>query len=121
MSADQVAEMAPLVREVFAAGADDAAEWCATFEVVGNASAWAQVTASSLNLAYPFADAPLLRLADVVRPLPEVELVGWEAGKYATFSFGSASASVVARAVDDALTLLFALGDYSVDGQLEQL
>jgi len=123
MSADQIAEIAPLVREVLSASAQQAPgpEWCATFEVVGNSSAWAQVTASSVNFAYPHEDAPRVRLESVLSRLPDIELLSWEPGQYATFSFGPASATAVARVVDEALALLFELDEYSVDGQLERI
>jgi len=61
MSADQVAEIAPLVREVFDHARENPATGevlCATFEVVENSDAWAQVTQTELNVAYPFDHSP---------------------------------------------------------------
>jgi len=123
MSADPIAAMVPLIREVLSAASDPAAssEMCATFEVTSNTAAWAQVTPGSLNIAYPFADAPLERLAPILDALPDVQLVAFEASKYATFSFDSVAPVVLARVIDDILVLIFALDDYSVDGQLERI
>jgi hypothetical protein len=123
MSADQVAEIAPLVREVLNAANKEAtgSEWCATFEVVGNSAAWAQVTASVINVSYPHRDEPYKRLEGILSRLPDAHIVSWEPGQYATFSYGPATAMVIAQVVDEALTLLFQLPDYSVDSRVERL
>lgn len=124
MSADQVAEIAPLVREVF----DHASEnlttdgvLCATFEVVGITAAWAQVTPNELNIAYPMDQSPESELHEIMQGLPASKLLSWEANKFATWSFGSTKAGEVAKVLDLLLTKLFSLGDYSLDGQLERL
>lgn len=124
MSADQVAEIAPLVREVLAAASSGAAadtELCATFQVVDNSSAWAQVTAGHLNVAYPFEDAPMKRLDGVFSQLSDVVLVAWQPGNFATIAFGPASALSIAKVVDATLSRLFAVEDYSINGMLERL
>jgi hypothetical protein len=124
MSADQVAEITPLIREVFEhARENPAAEetLCATFEVVESSDAWAQVTPTELNIAYPARNSPDVELREVMQKLPAGQLQSWEPEKFATWSFASFSATDVAKVVDLALTKLFNLGDYSLDGKIERL
>lgn len=124
MSADQIAEIAPLIREVFAHAREHQAQdgdLCATFEVVGVTDAWAQVTPAELNVAYPSDRFPDEELGEILRGLPAAQLVSWEPNTFATWSFVSEEPREVAKVVDQVLAKLFDLGDYSVDGQLERL
>jgi len=113
MSADQIAEIAPVIREVF--GAPDEHALCATIEVVGVADAWAQVTADTVNIAYPSSEDPANRLSALVGAHPCSGISEWEPMKFATFSFTRDRPQVIARFVDGLLRELFRLDDYSVD------
>lgn len=124
MGADQVAEIAPLVREVFAHAREHPSKdevLCATFEVVGVKDAWAQVTPTEINIAYPLSHPPGEELGDMIGSLPAAELVEWQPETFATWSFACEEPLKIAKVVDQLLIKLFALGDYSVDGQLERL
>ena len=124
MSADQIAEIAPFIREVFEYARQHPAarrDLCATYDVVGVNDAWAQVTARELNVAYPLENSPEEELRQVVQRLPAARLISWEAGRYATWSFVSTNAAEVAEVLDQVLSHLFELGDYSVNTQLEHL
>lgn len=119
MSADQIAEIAPLVREVLQAAGDP--NLCATFEVVGNSDAWVQVTAESINVAYPSSEEPLLHLGALVSAHPCSGVIAFEPTKFLTLSFHPDRPQVIARFVDALLSSLFGLGDYSVNGSIEEL
>ena len=121
MSADQVAEISPLIREVMSDTEGTGNGLCATFEVEGNVAAWAQVTKSEFNVTYPLSKPPAEELLEVNRALPSAELLSWQPDKFATWSFVSSEPRVVAKVVDQALAHLFGLGDYSVNGQLVRL
>ena len=116
MSAFQVAQIAPTVRRILDSPGEG---WCATFEVVGVDNAWAQVTKGTLNLAYPFANAP--NVADVVAHLPKAALTSWEANTFVTFEFQNGSAEAIARAIDHLFTKFFQRSEYSVDSRIEDL
>jgi len=49
MGADQIAEIAPALREALAGGPDT----CVTFEVMGAPEKWVQFVGGTLNAAYP--------------------------------------------------------------------
>ena len=116
MSADQIAQIAPAVREVLEGAGDG---WCATFELVGVDDAWAQVMKGSLNLAYPFSEPP--NVADVVASLPGATVASWEAEKFVTYSFDGTNAQAVALTIDRLFTKFFACGDYAVTSRVEDL
>jgi hypothetical protein len=88
MGADQIAQLRPPIREVFAAGPrTNSANCCATFEVDGHPYVWAQVTFDEVNVVYPLANEPTEELAKYEQiPVIAVELTDWEASKFATFS-----------------------------------
>jgi hypothetical protein len=88
MGADQIAQLRPPIREVFAAGPrSNSANWCATFEVDGHPYVWAQVTFDEVNAVYPLAGEPTEELARHEQiPVNAVELTDWEPSKFATFS-----------------------------------
>jgi hypothetical protein len=125
MSAHQIAEIAPFIREAFEYARRHPAakkDLCATYDVVGVEGAWAQVTSSKeMNVAYPRENSPERELGHVIKHLSGAKLISWEERKYATWSFTSANATEVAKVLDQVLAYLFNLGDYSVDAQLEQL
>lgn len=121
MSADQIAEIAPMVREVFVAAAAGTQTLCATFQISGAAGAWAQVTAGELNVAYPRWTHPGDELREILAALPFARLIAWEPGRYATWSFSNPEPRNIAAIVDRMFQKLFSPGDYSVDCQLEIL
>jgi len=124
MRSDQIAEIAPFIREMFEAALNPTSgskELCATFEVVGVSGAWAQVTRRQLNIAYPPEASPELELGEILSLLPTATLIEWEPNKFATWSFFSDNPREIAKVVDAMLTTLFQLGDYSVDVQLEDI
>jgi len=57
LGADQIAEIAPAVREVLDAAAQGR-ELLATFQLGGNATRWVQFTGGALDFAYPSAEDP---------------------------------------------------------------
>jgi hypothetical protein len=118
MSADPIAEMSPMVREVFEAPSDG---MCATFEIVGNPDAWAQVTKSTINAAYPLDIAPESHLLEILAGLPGSTVADWEANTFVTLTFELTSPKEVAKAVDRLFRKFFDVGEYSVDCRVEDL
>ena len=88
MGADQIAELRPPIREVFAAGPPTpSANWCATFEVNRQPNVWVQVTFYLVNVFYPVTRKPTEEIAmHELVPADAVKLIAWEQNKYATFS-----------------------------------
>jgi hypothetical protein len=87
MSADQVAEVHPAIREVFEAAAGGE-EWCAKFEVSTDPTLWIQVTSDSLNMAYPYEELPnVLLLQSGITQSDHFTLLDWSPHSYATFSY----------------------------------
>lgn len=124
MSADQVSEIAPLIREVFNHVSEKSANseaLCATFEVVGESDAWAQVTSTELNVSYPRSHSPEGELREIIQKLPSAQLLSWEPMKFATWSFVSVTPTEIAKVVDQVLAKLFNLDDYSLNGQIVRL
>jgi hypothetical protein len=119
MSADQIAEMAPIIREVLEAPSES--NLCATFEVVGNGDAWAQVTPNSINVAYPSNEAPEVRLVTFLGRSLCTGISDWEPLKFVTFTYARDRPQVVARFVDSLLADLFKLRDYSVNAEIQEL
>ncbi|MCC7386883.1 MAG: hypothetical protein IT384_33915 [Deltaproteobacteria bacterium] len=120
MGADQIAELRPPIVEVLAAR-DEGEDFCATFELSGDASSWVQVTSDCINGAYPHQDEPSEFLDP---PLHSVIVQAWEPGKSVTLGFDSSlSAREIAVLVDSFFErVLGCLGrDYSVDVTLERL
>ncbi len=119
MSADQIAEIAPLIREVL--GAPSKVTLCATFEVTGNSDAWAQVTATAINIAYPSEQEPQERLAALLSSSTCTGISDWEPMKFVTLTYGPDRPQAIARLIDGLLSELFQLNDYSVDASIEEL
>jgi hypothetical protein len=118
MSADQIARISPMVRKVFESPSEG---MCATFEIVGKRDAWAQVMKGTLNAAYPLENPPESHLRDILGSLPGAIVTDWKAKSFVTVMFDSATPSDVAKAIDGLFERLFGVGDYSVDGRLEDL
>jgi len=108
MGSDQIAEIAPGVREALAGGAS----LCVTFEVTGDPGRWVQFTAGTINAAYPHSDAPGLRLAG----LEALAVKEWEPNKCVTGTLALEDAKSIAGWIDRYfLEVLDCASDYSVD------
>ena len=119
MSADQIAEIAPLVREVL--GALEGQALCGMIEVEGVRDAWAQVTADAINVAYPSTEDPARRLSSLVSSHPCAGVAEWESMKFSTFSYTPDRPQVIAKFIDSLLRELFGLRDYSVNVSIFEL
>ena len=114
MGSDQIAEIAPGVREALA----DGPSWCATFMVSGNPDRWVQFTAGTINAAYPTHEAPESRLGE----LESFALKDWAPNKYITGILALEDARSVARWIDHYFVAILGCDwDYSVDLLLEPL
>jgi hypothetical protein len=112
MSADQISEIAPGVRE--ALGAPD---FCATFEVAGHADKWVQFHDGALNAAYPRAEHPSAVLATLGGELQE-----WAAGVSLTVALTASDGRTIAKWIDRYFeTVLGAPEDYGVDVRHERV
>ncbi len=105
MSANQIAEMEPGISKVYEgiSGPDDPPTSCCTLEAttLSGAEVWVQVMPGTINMSYPFAEEPLgLLHTQGVRTPPDIYLVDWSAGEYATFGFGDISPEDHANLVD---------------------
>lgn len=125
MGADQVAAIRPLIVELEDAASEGTGiEYCARFTVPGREAVWAEVLLRSVNFAYPFADAPIERLArsGLAAPLG-LALQEWQPGLFATVAFDDrATSREVARFVDGILGVLLGCGeDYPVDAEIVRL
>ncbi len=114
MSADQIAEMSPAIREVIEGGDD----FCATFEIVGAPASWVQFTHRAVNAAYPRATEPSALLAT----FGCVILEGWDANKFLTVRMPSADARGVATWIDQYFEkVLKAKTGYALNVKIEKL
>jgi hypothetical protein len=114
MSADQVAEIAPPIREALAGGPG----LCATFVVSGQSQAWLQFVDGVINAAYPAAAEP----ASVLAELGSATLQNWEAGKYLTAALVLGDARAIAKWIDGYFEKVLSAGsEYALDVSLERL
>lgn len=112
MSADQISEIAPAVREAL-----EAPEICATFEVAGQADKWVQFHAGTLNAAYPRVEHPLAVLAAFGGALQE-----WALGVSLAVALPAKDGRTIAKWIDRYFeTVLGASEDYGVDVRLERV
>ena len=114
MSADQVAEIAPGIRESIAGG--DAL--CATFTITGDSSRWVQFVGGVINAAYPYPTDP----AAFITQLGAGVVESYEAGQYVTVRMTTVDVDAIARWIDAYFEqALGALSNYSVHCRLERL
>ncbi len=114
MSADQVAEISPAIREVLA-GAPDL---CATFEISGEADSWIQFSGGVVNAAYPHVVDP----SELVAAIGNARVQEWESGKFLTVHIPNLDARNIAKWIDQYFEkVLHAKGNYSVDVRIESL
>jgi hypothetical protein len=112
MSADQIAELAPGVREALADSA-----YCATFEVSGLPDMWVQFHDGVLNAAYPYESNPTSLLAELGGSLEE-----WEAEQFVTVELGTDDVRTLAKWIDAYFVqVLHAEADYAVDVRIERM
>jgi len=118
MSANQIAEIRPAIREVI----EGAPETCATLEVAGAPGKWMQVVDRTINAAYPHEDHPQQRVSTLPW-LGALKLTGWEAGKFASFELHDLDVTALARWIDAYFVGVLACpaGAYHLDVSLQKL
>ena len=128
MSADQIAELARSISQVNegVASPDDEPKSICTFEstTASGAPVWIQVLPGNVNMAYPFTEEPLglLRQRGVRCP-PDLYLVEWIAGEYASFGFSDIPARDHASFIDQLFVKILGCEDesYSFKATIEPL
>jgi hypothetical protein len=112
MGADQLAEIAPMVREVMAGGDS----WCATFEVSGDSSRWVQFMVGTINAAYP-------RMNDeCVKAFGACDVVDWAPLNFVTVEIERSEARTIAMWIDRYFAeILDCNGECSIDCRIEKL
>lgn len=87
---------------------DGAPARLATISAPGEAGerAWIQVMAGSINMAWPFAEAPAARLARTVSGATALTLIEWRAGSHAAWDTGALRPDAVATIVDALFAML---------------
>lgn len=93
----------PHVREVLVA-ADRGEDFCAMYELKGDAEVWIQVTSDQINMAYPFDDEPTARIErEEVGGHEKLALALWEPNTFATFDYDPDASSLDVAALVDQL------------------
>jgi hypothetical protein len=112
MSADQIAEIRPAMREAI----EGAPDTCITFEVAGVPSKWMQVVDRTINAAYPHDDHPQNKLT-AMPALPGLKVAGWEARKFATFELPGLDVTILPGWIDAYFINVLACtaGEYHLD------
>jgi hypothetical protein len=114
MSSDQVAEIAPAIREALAGGPD----LCATLEVSGTPSSWIQYVGGLVNAAYSSAKDP----SDLIAKIGGASLKSWEPEKCITVAMASDDPRTIAKWIDRYFeSVLLAQPDYAIDVTLQNL
>ena len=114
MGSDQIADIAPGVREMLAGGP----AWCATFEISSDPDRWVQFSPGIINAAYPHNEAPESRLGE----LGSFTLEEWEPNKYVTGKLALEDARSIACWIDRYFAAILDCDwDYSVDVLLQRL
>jgi len=112
MSADQIAEISPGVREALADSA-----FCATFEVSGQSDKWVQFHDGVLNAAYPHESNPASLLAELGGSLEE-----WAAEQFLTVKLATEDVRTLAKWIDAYFARALNAGaDYTVDVRIERM
>jgi|SRR5215467_9426393 len=114
MGSDQIAEIAPGVREALAGGPS----WCVSFKITGDPNRWVQLTGDTINAAYPYVEAPGARFD----ALGSFAVTEWEANKFVTGTLVLEDARSIARWIDRYFAEVLGCDwDYSVDWVIEDL
>ena len=119
MPADQVAFIAPMIREMLQEGDG----WCVRFSQEGNDSNWIEVAGSVLNIKYPHDQNPVGLLKTLgVESAESLITASWSAGVYATLEAPDREIYSLAKYVDQIFERVLGLGgDYDVDAEIFQL
>lgn len=120
MGVNQITTMEPSLSEVYKGinSPDDPPTSCCTLEALTllGAQVWIQVMPGTVNMVYPFTEEPLeLLLRRGVRSPPDIYLVEWAAGEYATFGFGSITSRDHAYFVDQLFVKILGCDDTSYE------
>jgi hypothetical protein len=99
LGSDQVAEIAPGVKEALIGGPSR----CATFKISCDPNRWVQFTAGTINAAYPHIEAPESRLSE----LGSFALREWAPNKYVTGTLALEDARSIARWIDHYFVAIF--------------
>ena len=104
------------IDETAASGLD----WCVTLESKSAPENWVQLTWDHVNLHYPFADDPVVRLAGIGWPMDSLDLESWEANTFVTFSHAADDslpdvAAFVRRYVETLLQQSTLIEDWAID------
>ena len=114
MSADQVAEIAPAIRESIAGGD----RLCATFTISGDESRWVQFMGNVVNAAYPYTAEPTALIARLGSGVIE----SYDSEQYVTVRLPTRDVYAIARWIDAYFQQVLRAGDdYSIDCSLERL
>lgn len=114
MSANQIAEISPGLREAIAGGDN----LCATFVIAGDENRWIQFVGGTVNAAYPHTQDP----APLIMALGDAVIESFEPGQYVTVRLQVVDVYSIARWIDRYFEqVLAADNDYSVDVTLESL
>lgn len=100
MGTAQIAMIARRLAETYQRSAASG-DCCCEMIVTGTEDRWIQVIPTNINMAFPLATEPLTTIERLaIRKLPEMELIEFEPGKFATLQFGEADARTIALFVD---------------------
>ncbi|MBV8880956.1 MAG: hypothetical protein JO332_13380 [Planctomycetaceae bacterium] len=101
------AALVPALKQLAEAGGS----WCLNLSVGEAEPFWMQVLPDCVNFYYPYDDDPLARLRLPLPLPPETNLLGFQAGTYATLGFGAWNMDRVAALVDALLARFYGLPD----------
>lgn len=124
MGCDQIAVIRPSICELFAAAAQGNGNLCVTFTANGLPDVWLQVTAESVNFAYPHPEEPQAFLTQKGVVIPSsLTWDAFEAGLYATLAHKCTDPVTVASLTDQILTAIHGLDtdQYEIDVEMEYL
>jgi hypothetical protein len=128
MGAKQIAEMERSLSEVYRGinSPDDPPTACCTLEAktLSGSEVWIQALPGTVNMQYPLTEEPLeMLLRQGIRSPPDIYLVEWAAGEYATFGFRDISARDHACFVDQLFVRVLGCDDagYEMSIRIEPL
>lgn len=75
-------------------------DFCITIQAKDDETRWVQLTWDCINAAYPFSDEPLGQLGKLgIMLSPEIHLLDWKSGTYATFAHPAKELGQIAKFV----------------------
>lgn len=114
MGSDQIAEIAPGVREAL----DGGPGWVATFEVAGQPEKWVQLEGHTINASFPIEEFP----EQILPTLPGFIVTEFEPGKFLTGRLDFGDVRSIAKWIDNYfINILGVSGDYSLDVTLSRM